>query len=207
MHFSSSERTALFIDGPNLYSASRNLGFDVDYRMLLEYFRSRARLVRAYYYSAMLETDEYSPIKPLTDWLAYNGYSLVTKTAKEYIDANGRRRIKGNMDVEIAVDMLRLAPNIDHVVLFSGDSDFRYLIEEMQRKGVRVSVVSSRISTPPMIGDELRRQADEFIELKDIGQEFTRHQTEPRVRPTPATPFEDIPGPVVVTPKPRRAVA
>jgi uncharacterized LabA/DUF88 family protein len=184
MHFLPTERTALFIDGANLYSASRNLGFDVDYRNLLEFFRKKTHVIRAYYYSAVLETEEYSPLKPLTDWLAYNGYTLVTKPAKEFTDSLGRRRVKGNMDIEVAVDMLELAPRIDHAVLFSGDSDFRRLVEAMQRRGVRVS-------------DELRRQADQFLELADIAPEFTRRQTELRPRPvtplrhTPAEPFAD----------------
>ncbi|HVC61237.1 MAG TPA: NYN domain-containing protein [Acetobacteraceae bacterium] len=196
MHFLPDERVALFIDGANLYSASRNLGFDVDYRNLLEFFRKKAHIIRAYYYSAVLETDEYSPLKPLTDWLAYNGYTLVTKPAKEFTDSSGRRRIKGSMDIEVAVDMLELAPRLDHAVLFSGDSDFRRLVEAVQRKGVRVSVISSIRTTPPMVADELRRQADQFVELADIAPEFTRRQTEPRVRTvpvrqTPAEPFAD----------------
>ncbi len=201
MHFLPDERVALFIDGANLYSASRNLGFDVDYRNLLEFFRKRAHIIRAYYYSAVLETDEYSPLKPLTDWLAYNGYTLVTKPAKEFTDSSGRRRIKGSMDIEVAVDMLELAPRLDHAVLFSGDSDFRRLVEAVQRKGVRVSVISSIRTTPPMVADELRRQADQFVELADIAPEFTRRQTEPRVRTvpvrqTPAEPFADPREPV-----------
>jgi uncharacterized LabA/DUF88 family protein len=196
MHFLPSEKVALFIDGANLYSASRNLGFDVDYRNLLEYFRKRTHVIRAYYYSAVLDTEEYSPLKPLTDWLAYNGYTLVTKPAREFTDATGRRRVKGNMDIELAVDMLELAPVIDHAVLFSGDSDFRRLVEAVQRRGVRVSVVSSIRTTPPMVADDLRRQADQFTELAEIATEFTRRQTEPRLRPaaarlTPAEPFDD----------------
>jgi uncharacterized LabA/DUF88 family protein len=196
MHFLPNERTALFIDGANLYSASRNLGFDVDYRNLLEFFRGKAHLLRAYYYSAVLETDEYSPLKPLTDWLAYNGYTLVTKPAKEYTDATGRRRVKGSMDIELAIDMLELADKLDHAVLFSGDSDFRRLVEAVQRRGVRVSVVSSIRTSPPMIADELRRQADEFVELAEIAPQFTRRQVEPRAprpapRQTPAEPFAD----------------
>jgi uncharacterized LabA/DUF88 family protein len=183
MHFLPNERTALFIDGANLYSASRNLGFDVDYRNLLEFFRKKTHVIRAYYYAAVLETEEYSPLKPLTDWLAYNGYSLVTKPAREFTDSSGRRRVKGNMDVELAIDMLELAPKLDHVILFSGDSDFRRLVEAVQRLGVRVTVVSSIRSSPPMIADELRRQVDHFIELADIAGEFTRRQTEPRPRP------------------------
>jgi uncharacterized LabA/DUF88 family protein len=198
MHFLPSERVALFIDGANLYSASRNLGFDVDYRNLLEFFRKKAHVIRAYYYSAVLETDEYSQLKPLTDWLAYNGYTLVTKPAKEFTDSSGRRRVKGSMDIEVAVDMLDLAPRLDHAVLFSGDSDFRRLVEAVQRKGVKVSVVSSIRTSPPMVADELRRQADQFVELADIAPEFTRRQTEPRtprpvsaLRQTPAEPFSD----------------
>jgi uncharacterized LabA/DUF88 family protein len=197
MYFLNSERIALFIDGANLYSASRNLGFDVDYRNLLEYFRKQCRVIRAYYYSAVLETDDYSPLKPLTDWLAYNGYTLVTKPAKEFTDSTGRRRVKGSMDIEIAVDMLELSQHLDHVVLFSGDADFRRVVEAVQRKAVRVSVVSSIRTSPPMVADELRRQADQFLELADIAPEFTRRQTEPRMRPaprqTPAEPFPETP--------------
>lgn len=190
MLFLSNERTALFIDGANLYSASRNLGFDVDYRNLLEFFRSKTHVIRAYYYSAVLETEEYSPLKPLTDWLAYNGYTLVTKPAREFTDATGRRRIKGNMDIELAIDMLEMAPRLDHVVLFSGDSDFRRLVEAVQRQGVRVSVVSTVRSTPPMIADELRRQADQFLELAEIAPGFTRRQTEPRTRTARGAPAD-----------------
>ena len=199
MIFSPHERTALFIDGANLYSASRNLGFDVDYRNLLEYFRSKTQVLRAYYYSALVDTEEYSPLKPLTDWLAYNGYSLVTKPAREFTDAQGRRRIKGNMDIELAVDMLELAPKLDHAVLFSGDSDFRSLVEAVQRQGVRVSVVSTVRSSPPMIGDELRRQADQFLELAEIAPGFTRRQMEPRARPARGASSEPYADPAELT--------
>jgi uncharacterized LabA/DUF88 family protein len=182
MRFIASEKTALFIDGANLYAATRSLGIDIDYRRLLDYFTARVHLVRAYYYSALLDSEDYSPLKPLTDWLAYNGYSLITKPAKEFTDAMGRRRIKGNMDIELAIDMLELAPTLDHAVLFSGDSDFRRLVEAVQRKGVRVSVISSIRTSPPMIADELRRQADGFIELADIAPEFIRKPADGRLR-------------------------
>jgi uncharacterized LabA/DUF88 family protein len=197
MHIQANERVGLFIDGANLFNACRNLGFDIDFRYLLQFFQQHSYLVRAYYYSAILDTDEYSPLKPLTDWLCYNGYTLVTKPAKEFTDAMGRRRVKGNMDVELAVDMMELAPHLDHVVLFSGDADFRRLVEAVKRRGVRVSVVSSVRTQPPMIADELRRQADQYVDLADLGEEFTRRQTEPRTRaasanlrggPTPANP-------------------
>ena len=159
------ERIALFVDGSNLYAAARALGFDIDYRRLLEAFTEKGKLLRAFYYTALIEDQEFSPIRPLVDWLDYNGYTMVTKPTKEFTDATGRRKIKGNMDIELAVDAMELAPRLDHAVLFSGDGDFRPLIEALQRQGVRVSVVSTIRSQPPMIADELRRQADNFIEL------------------------------------------
>jgi uncharacterized LabA/DUF88 family protein len=181
-----SERLAVFIDGANLYAASRTLGFDVDYKNLLSHFRKQGYLVRAYYYTALLETDEYSPLRPLVDWLGYNGYAVVTKPAKEFTDATGRRRVKGSVDIEMAVDVLDLAPHLDHVVLFSGDGDLRRLVESVQRRGLRVSVVSTIRTQPAMIADELRRQADVFMDLADLAEHITRRQVEPRPRSAPA---------------------
>jgi uncharacterized LabA/DUF88 family protein len=168
--FRADERTALFIDGANLYSAARALQFDIDYRKLLSVFRQNTRLMRAYYYTALLEDQDFSPLRPLVDWLDYNGYTLVTKAAREFTDQMGRRRVKGDMDVEICVDMLELAPHADHLVLFSGDGDFTALLGAIQRKGVKVSVVSTMRSNPPMVSDELRRQADNYIDLTDMFQ-------------------------------------
>ncbi|NIE78893.1 MULTISPECIES: NYN domain-containing protein [Asaia] len=177
------EKTAVFIDGSSLYYTAKTLGFEVDYRRLLRYLKSGTRLIRAHYYAAIPETEEYSPLKPLTDWLAYNGYMLVTKTAREFTDQSGRRRLKGNMDVELAVDLLELADKIDHAVIFSGDADLRRAVEAIQRRGVRVTAVSSLRSSPPLIGDDLRRQVDQFVELGDIAAEFTRRQADTPVRP------------------------
>jgi uncharacterized LabA/DUF88 family protein len=174
MIFSPMERIALFIDGSNLYAAARALGFDIDYKRLQGLFASKGRLVRALYYTALMEDQEYSPIRPLVDWLDYNGYTMVTKPTKEFTDATGRRKIKGNMDIEMAVDVMEMAPYLDHIVLFSGDGDFRRLVEAVQRKGVRVSVVSTVRSQPPMVADELRRQADAFIELTDLEPAIAR---------------------------------
>ena len=174
MNFYPQERIALFIDGSNLYAAAKALDFDIDYKRLLKFFSSQGRLVRAYYFTALLEDQEYSPIRPLVDWLDYNGYTMVTKPAKEFTDSAGRKKIKGNMDIELAVDMIEMADSIDHAVIFSGDGDFRRLIEAVQRKGLRVSVVSTMRSKPPMIADELRRQADVFIELVDIIDDIQR---------------------------------
>lgn len=168
------ERTALFIDGSNLYAAARALGFDIDYKRLLKVFKKNGQLVRALYYTALVEEQEYLPIRPLVDWLDYNGYTMVTKPTKEFTDAAGRRKIKGNMDIELAIDVMEMYPHLDHIVIFSGDGDFRRLVEAVQRKGVRVTVVSTIQSQPPMIADELRRQADVFIELADIQDEIQR---------------------------------
>ena len=168
MKFYPNERIAMFIDGSNLYAAARALSFDIDYKRLLEEFASQGRLIRAFYYTALVEDAEYSPIRPLVDWLDYNGYTLVTKPTKEFTDAAGRRKIKGNMDIELAIDVLEMTEHVDHIVLFSGDGDFRPLVEAAQRRGVRVSVVSTIRSQPPMVADELRRQADCFIELEDL---------------------------------------
>src|SRR6201989_3623731 len=159
------EKTALFIDGANLYATAKSLGFDVDYKRLLREFQSRGNLLRAFYYTAVIEDQEYSSIRPLIACVDYNGYSVVTKATKEFVDQTGRRKVKGNMDIELAVDAMELAGHIDHMVLLSGDGDFRSLVEAMQRRGVRVTVVSTVSTQPPMVADELRRQADEFVDF------------------------------------------
>jgi uncharacterized LabA/DUF88 family protein len=182
MIFYPEERIALFIDGANLYAAARALAFDIDYKRLLELFSAKGRLIRAFYYTALVEDQEYSPIRPLVDWLDYNGYTMVTKPTKEYTDATGRRKIKGNMDIELAIDVMEMAQYLDHIVIFSGDGDFRRLVEAVQRKGVRVTVVSTIRSSPPMVADELRRQADTFIELQELAPSIMRvhHRDENR---------------------------
>ncbi|HTJ03411.1 MAG TPA: NYN domain-containing protein [Methylovirgula sp.] len=172
------ERIALFIDGANLYATAKSLGFDIDYKRLLKEFQSRGKLIRAFYYTALVEDQEYSSIRPLIDWLDYNGYSVVTKPTKEFIDSLGRRKVKGNMDIELAVDAMEMAEHLDHIVLFSGDGDFRSLVEAVQRKGVRVSVVSTNATQPAMVADELRRQADEFIDLVHLAQKIGRDPNE-----------------------------
>lgn len=174
MHFYSTERIALFIDGANLYATAKALGFDIDYKKLLTVFRTKGQLVRALYYTALAEDQEYSSIRPLVDWLDYNGFTMVTKPTKEFTDSLGRRKIKGNMDIELSVDAMRLADELHHIVLFTGDGDFRALIAALQMKGKRVSVVSTLQTQPSMVADELRRQADQFIDLADLEQYIGR---------------------------------
>jgi uncharacterized LabA/DUF88 family protein len=176
MPFYPQERLALFIDGANLYAAARALGFDIDYKRLLDLFATKGRLVRAFYYTALVEDQEYSPIRPLVDWLDYNGYTMVTKPTKEFTDASGRRKIKGDMDIELAIDLMEMSEHLDHAILFSGDGDFRRLVEAVQRKGVRVTVVSTIRTQPPMVADELRRQADHFVELQELAPSVARQR-------------------------------
>jgi uncharacterized LabA/DUF88 family protein len=168
MLFYPQERIAIFVDGANLYGAAKGLQFDIDYKRLLELFARKGVLVRAFYYTALAEDQEFSPLRPLIDWLDYNGFAVVTKPLKEYTDAQGRRRVKGNMDIELAIDVMEMSERVDHIVIFSGDGDFRKLVEAVQRKGRRVSVVSTVRTQPPMVSDELRRQADNFIELEEL---------------------------------------
>jgi uncharacterized LabA/DUF88 family protein len=175
---SSFNRIALFIDGANLHSTSRALGFDIDYRRLRTEFQNRGTLVRAFYYTAVIEDQEYSSIRPLIDWLDYNGYTVVTKATKEFLDASGRRKVKGKMDIELAVDAMELAASIDQMVLFSGDGDFRSLVAAVQRRGVRVTVVSTIATQPPMIADDLRRQADVFTDLRELQAKIERNPSE-----------------------------
>jgi uncharacterized LabA/DUF88 family protein len=171
-------KIALFIDGPNLHATARTLGFDIDYKRLRKEFESRGTLVRAFYYTAIIEDQEYSSIRPLIDWLDYNGYTVVTKATKGFVDASGRHQVKGNMDIELAVDAMELAEHVDQIVLFSGDGDFRSLVEAVQRRGVRVTVVSTISSHPPMIADGLRRQADVFTDLVELHSKLGRDPSE-----------------------------
>lgn len=175
------DKVALFIDGANLYSSARGISLDIDYKKLYDLFDNSSRLIRAFYYTALLDDQEYSPIRPLIDWLDFNGYHLVTKPAKTFTDSMGRQRIKGNMDIELAIDMLQMADHMDHAVLFSGDGDFRPLVEAVQHKGVRITVISTMKSTPPMVSEDLRRQADRFVELETLMPMIARQPNQNRL--------------------------
>jgi uncharacterized LabA/DUF88 family protein len=171
---SRADKLALLIDGASLQAASKTLGFDIDYKRLLKEFQSRGTLLRAFYYTAIMQDQENTSIRPLIDWLDYNGYTVVTKATKEFIDASGRRKVKGNMNIELAVDAMELAEHVEQIVLFSGDGALRSLIEAVQRRGVRVTVVSTISSHPSMIDDELRRQADVFTDLIELQSQIGR---------------------------------
>ena len=185
-----SSKLALFIDGANLHATARTLGFEIDYKRLLAEFGSRGTLLRAFYYAAIIEDQEFSSIRPLIDWLDYNGYAVVTKAAKAFVDADGRRKVKGNMDIELAVDAIEICGHVDQMVFFTGDGDFRPLVEAVQRRGVRVTVVSTILSQPPLIADELRRQADAFIDIAEFQSRVGRNPSE---RPAPRDGSERLP--------------
>jgi len=182
------EKTVVFIDGANLYATARGLDFDIDYKKLLTMFQKGCNLVRAYYYTVLIEDQEYSPIRPLVDWLDYNGYTLVTKPAKDFTDSTGRRRIRNSIDVDLAVDMLEIADKVDHIVLFSGDGGYRRLIEAVQRRGARVTVISTVANNTTTIADELRRQADRFVDLTSLQDHIARERAN---RPARGDDFDD----------------
>ena len=166
-------KSALFIDGANLYNATKQTNLTIDFKKLLDFYSGQGNLLRAFYFTAMHSGEEHNPLRTLTDWLDYNGYQVVSKPTKAYTSEDGRKNVKGNMDLEIAITALDLAPHIDEMILFSGDGDFRILVEAMQRRGVRVIVVSSRVSTA---ADELIRQADQFVDIETLRPHIERTQ-------------------------------
>ncbi len=182
MKLDKNERTALFIDGANLYATTKTIGLEIDYKLLLKFFENETRFIRALYYTAITDDQEYSSIRPLIDWLDYNGYTMITKPTKEFVDSSGRRKIKGNMDIELTIGAMTLSDHLDHIVIFSGDGDFRALVEALQYRGKRVSVVSTLATTPPMISDDLRRQADQFVEIRDLAEIIGRRGREDDLR-------------------------
>src|SRR5205807_10566045 len=110
------------------------------------------------------------------------GYTVVTKATKEFVEQSGRRKVKGSMDIELAVHAMEIAPHVDHVVLFSGDGDFRSLVEAVQRNGVRVTVISTISTQPPMVADELRRQCDIFVDIVELQPKIGRDPAERAAR-------------------------
>lgn len=177
------ERTALFVDGHHLYVASRALGFEVDYRGLLETFRASTNLIRAHYYATVTDTEDYTPLRPLTDWLSYNGWSVYSRPAKEFTDTTGRRRLRSTIMVRMCCDLLESANwpgGLQQAVVMAGDGELRDPIEILQRRGCRVTVISVIRGASSLIADELRRQADEFIDLDAIAKGFTRSGSTPR---------------------------
>lgn len=171
------DETVVLIDGANFWSTCKNLGFDIDYKALLELLRKHFNIIRVSYYTATLtDSENVTKIRPILDWLSYNGYKVVEKPAKVIRDRETGQitKIKGNMDIEIAIDALDAAEYAKVIILFTGDGDFTELVRALQRKGVRVIVVSSMKTTAIMIADDLRRQADFFVEVSTMREIIAR---------------------------------
>ncbi|MFX4299952.1 NYN domain-containing protein [Pseudosulfitobacter pseudonitzschiae] len=162
------DRIAVLIDGVNLHAAARALDFEIDYKSLRDHFQKAGKLVRLAYYTTVIDSKEQAPIRPLIDWLDYNGFAVKSKIAREFTDETGGRKIKGTMAIELALDAMNLAGHVDHIILFTGDGEYRYLVEKLQERSIRVSICSTHKTKPSMASDELRRQADSFIELSDL---------------------------------------
>jgi uncharacterized LabA/DUF88 family protein len=167
-------RLAVFIDGPSLHYSTRALGFDVDFKRLLSWLNQQGSLLRAHYYMTILEELERQSARPLLDWLDYNGFTVKAKSVRDHDDGEGHRRYRRNLSVEIAVDSIEIARHVDAVMLFSGDGDLRRAVEAIQRRGVIATVVCTSRSQPPMLADELRRQADRVYDLQDLRDQFGR---------------------------------
>jgi uncharacterized LabA/DUF88 family protein len=177
------ERIAVFVDGANIHATLRQLDFQFDYKLLREFFGDCGELLRSYYYTAMKPDGQNDSVKPLVDFLQLNGWTTITKPFR-YQGEPGEITIKGNLDCEITVDMIRMSEFVDHLVLFSGDGDFRYLIEHLQDRGKRVTVASSRVTKTAVLSNELAKQADNFIELETL-KLFAGRETKDRARATP----------------------
>jgi uncharacterized LabA/DUF88 family protein len=150
------DKVAVFFDMSNLYFAARDLGVRIDYARLLEFLANGRRLHRAYAYMA-ISPDESSAI-PFLTWLRRNGFRVVTKPLKRFSDGT----TKGDLDMELAVDLLTQAPYIDIAIIVSGDGDFTYLVDRAQRLGLRVEIAS----TPRYTAIELLEIADRYIDLE-----------------------------------------
>jgi uncharacterized LabA/DUF88 family protein len=170
------DKTAILIDGANLYKTAKTLGFDIDYKSLLTRTRRETRLVRASYYTTMQEDPDadYSPLRPLVDFLDYNGFNMVTKPARSFVGQDGQRRFRGSTDIELAVDMVMMAPKLDCIVLFTGNGDFRHAIQRTQEQGCRVVCVSTVKTSPPLASDDIRRAADQFVDLTELEDVIAR---------------------------------
>lgn len=187
--FDMRERVAFFIDGANFYQTARSLNVDIDYRRVLSSFVGDAYLLRANYYTALADDQEFSSLRPLMDWLDYNGFHITTKPMREFTDNSGqRRRVRPSLEVDLTVDAMTLCDEVNHVVLFTGDGAYRPLVEALQKRGRKVSVISSLKTNPSMISDDLRRQADHFLDLADLTDRIGR---DPSDRPARRDQYDD----------------
>jgi uncharacterized LabA/DUF88 family protein len=157
-------RVAIFIDGSNLFYAALNLGIEIDYTKLLCCLTANARLLRAFFYTGIDRMNERQ--QGFLLWMRRNGYRVVTKDLVQLPDGSK----KANLDIEIAVDMMRLANHFDTAILVSGDGDLAYAVDAITYRGVRVEVVSLR----SMTSDSLINVADCYIDLDTIKENIQK---------------------------------
>lgn len=174
MYFTPRERVAVFIDGSELRATMTGMDIDVDFKKLRDYFQQSCQLVRAVFYFIERDADDAS-LHPLSDWLDYNGYTTVACSGlDDGGDQTVRRRNKNFLNVRLTVDALEISPAVDHIVIFSGDSVLGPLVDALKWRGRRVSIISTLLLKPPMVADDLRRRADQFIDLADIAPALAR---------------------------------
>jgi uncharacterized LabA/DUF88 family protein len=153
-----SKNVALFVDVANLYYSARGQDVDVDYVALLKHATKGRDLIRAYAYSGLDPENENQ--RKFIDFLSKNGYKVVHKDIRKFGDG----RVKANLDIELVVDLFRLAERMDIAVIVSGDGDFAPAIRALQDVGVRCEVISFR----PNTSSDLIAVADEFTDIMKI---------------------------------------
>ncbi|WP_188129507.1 NYN domain-containing protein [Rhizobium sp. RU20A] len=172
--FDNREKVIVFIDGAHFYFVAKSLDFEIDFQKVLAYFKSEAYLVRANYYTAIAEDQEFIGLRPLVDWLDYNGYRVVTKAYKDLTDPSGKKRVRSSMEMELACDLFEQIDTADHLIIIAGDSDLARLVQTAQLKGKKVTVMSTLTGQLASISDELRRKADQFVDLSGFKEKFSR---------------------------------
>lgn len=174
----------VLIDGSNLYEGARSSRITIDYARLLDLLNDDGLLLRAYYFTALMDKTIESPVRKTVDWLSHNGYICVTKEAKEYpvvenyiedghVRSRTVKKLKGNVDIEIATYAFTMSARLKltELWLFSGDGDFTLMVKEIQETyAMKVYVVSAT----GMVSNDLRRQADKYINLMDIADDIRR---------------------------------
>lgn len=161
---------AILVDGSNAHASGLSLNFQIDYVKFLSYFGKRYDVRRALYFTALPPKEVESPLRKMTTFLDHNGFNCITKETKTHVDHDGMQKRKGNMDCEIAIYATKYAEVVEEILLFSGDGDFRIVVERVQELGARVTVLSTLKGN--MVADLLRRQADTFIELDSLRAEI-----------------------------------
>ena len=155
-----SKNVAVFVDVANIFYAAKAAGIDIDYVTLLKSATANRDFVRAYAYTGLDPENENQ--RQFHAFLARSGYKVVSKDIRKYGDG----RVKANLDIELVVDMMRLAEKLDIAIVVSGDGDFAPAIAAVQQKGVRVEVISFRGNT----SSDLMDVADVFIDITTVAK-------------------------------------